>query len=131
MDHLSTLRSDSDVDDGFGQAVALNEDFLIIGAPFDDATGGLVYAFSLDTTSNENTSISEYQVISPLSLRRGSSFGASISLHEETLVVGAPRYSSNTDSLCGVVYVFDFDAFNKRFNFFIYALFLLFFLNRK
>lgn len=93
--------------DWFGSAVALSDDMLAVGAPFDDdpivglATGsvyiysraGAVWSLELKLTAGD--------------ARAGDQFGASVALISDTLVVGAPYVDTRAAIDAGAAYVFE------------------------
>jgi hypothetical protein len=91
---------DSTWGDGFGTALALEGDVLVVGAPWDNYPGlsyvGSVYVYE---RSPGGTWILQQKIFprDPEGLER---FGSSLSLSGDTLVVGAPSYYE------GAVYIF-------------------------
>ncbi len=118
--------------DAFGMSIALDGDTLAVGAPYEDSgkTGvgavgaddgamdaGAVYLFARD--SGGNWAPGAY--LKPSNTGPGDSFGASVALDGDTLVVGAPYEDSaetgaagdGTDDSApdaGAVYVFTRDS---------------------
>ena len=80
--------SDGAAGDGFGGSVSIYEDTIVVGAPYDDDKGsysGSAYIF-------EKNSNGEFKQIQKIESRYGDSndyFGASVSIYEDTIVVGA------------------------------------------
>ncbi|MCC7291626.1 MAG: hypothetical protein IT449_06160 [Phycisphaerales bacterium] len=72
---------------GYGQAVALTDESLLIGCPYGNED--FVEAFV-----SEGNHWSLVQQISPPSTWRGSSFGASLAIFGDTLLVGSSSYSA-------------------------------------
>ena len=99
----STISSPSeDVQDVFGQAIALNSTYAAIGAPGDDADGtnaGRVYIYgSLSDGGGFVQTISHPDPAADLSF-----FGTAVALTEDYLAVGADRSATQS---AGVVYIF-------------------------
>ena len=79
----------------FGSSVAIENDFVIVGAVSDQNGTGSVTIFDIATTESIITKFS------PEELTVGASFGSSLSIHQDTLAVGAPQ-----DGIGGSVYVY-------------------------
>ncbi len=89
--------------DRFGQAVAVDKDTAVVGAPKDDDKGkdaGAAYVFS-----RKGTSWSQAQLLLASDAAAGDQFGAALALRGQVAAVGAPRDDDKgTDS--GAAYVF-------------------------
>ena len=97
------IASDPEFEDGFGSAVALEQNQLLIGAPGADCCGA-VYLFSHDGSAwNEDVKLTASDAAS------GDEFGAAVGLQGGTLVVGTNR-DLPACSVCGSVYVFEHDG---------------------
>lgn len=81
--------NDSQPEAGFGAAIAVNGDHLLIGAPFRDQNGtrdaGAAYVFA-----RENGSWVQSALLMAADPGENGLFGASVALSEDYLVVGAP-----------------------------------------
>jgi hypothetical protein len=91
--------------DGFGSAVAISGDHLIVGVGMDDEGGtdsGRAYLFNLSSPAPEIPSA----VISNPSPAAGDGFGSSVSISGNLLVVGAPGDDGDAAD-GGRAYVFD------------------------
>jgi hypothetical protein len=93
-------QSDAMPGDGFGSAIGLAGDYLLVGAPYRNNQAGAVYAFSRSGQNWTQTAI-----LTPFAPLSGSRFGASISIGGAYALIGAPNYSSNGVSK-GTVYSF-------------------------
>jgi len=97
--------SNTDANDRFGNAIALSRDTLVVGALREDsratdidgdqdsnnsADAGAAYVFARDVTG----AWTQQAYVKASNTDRGDSFGASLSLSNDTLVVGAPREDS-------------------------------------
>ena len=117
-----------EVGDDFGATVAMHGDVIVVGAPFEDsaATGvggdmsdnsapdaGAVYVFSRD----QDDVWKQEAYLKPSNTDPEDFFGTSVSIHGNTIVVGAPGEDSNASgvggnpannamSLAGAAYVF-------------------------
>ena len=90
--------------DQFGSSVSLSGDWLAVGAPVGDGKvqdSGVVYLFRFD-----GETWAPKGKLEATDATRGGRFGFSVSLHGNTLAVGAPG-DSGRGSSAGAVYVFD------------------------
>ncbi|MFG0284236.1 MAG: GC-type dockerin domain-anchored protein [Phycisphaerales bacterium JB039] len=89
----------------FGHALALSEDWLIVGAP-EDATlahlGGAVFTYR----RGPGAELTLTQKLTPPDVEVGPEFGNAVSLDGATLAVGGPR-SDRTFEGQGAVYIFE------------------------
>lgn len=104
--------SDTDSNDQFGSALALDGDTLVVGAPESflctgcdttTETGGKVYVFvraAVDTWTQQ-------AVLQPANVERFHRFGSAIAIEGDMLVVGAPEGGINNS---GAVYVYTRDG---------------------
>jgi len=113
--------SNTDIDDRFGESIAVDGDTLVVGAPFEDsnATGGqadntadgagAVYVFV-----RNDTGWSQQAYLKASNAESGDQFGVSVAISGDTLVVGAAGESSgatlgeadNSAEDAGAAYVF-------------------------
>lgn len=88
--------------DRFGSAVALGENFALVGSPFDDdngASSGSVYLFDLTTGS-------QVSKLKPIDGTAGDQFGSSVAVSGNIALIGSyGRSGSGTGS--GSAYLFD------------------------
>jgi hypothetical protein len=92
-------------DSAFGSALALDGDTLVIGAQKDgssESAGGSAYVFT-----RQNGVWTERQRLEPAKPSAGATFGWSVALQGNTLVVGAPRATLSLTSPSGEAYVFE------------------------
>lgn len=88
----------ADADDArFGQAVALDGDTAVVGAPEIPQGTGRAYVFE-----RTNTGWNQAAEVTASTVSEGAEFGHSVSLMDETAVVGAPRARTT-----GRAYVFE------------------------
>ena len=98
--------SDAAVSDYFGTSVSVSGDTLVVGAPYDDNTGGnnggSAYVFTRSSsgvwTQQENLKASDASSY--------DYFGTSVSISGDTVIVGAPYDDDNGKSSSGSAYVF-------------------------
>ncbi len=100
------LSSDGAIDDQFGNAVDIEEDRIVVGAPFDDDNGsnsGSIYIYEWNDTSWVETKLNSSDGDAH------DRFGNSISLSQNRVVVGAVFDEDNgTDS--GSAYIYDWNG---------------------
>jgi len=88
----------------FGNAVAIRDDLLVVGADGADAAAGAAYVFRL---AGDDWVFEQKLLPDPAVSRRN--FGAAIAIGVDVIVVGADEdYENGTDS--GAAYVFRFDG---------------------
>ncbi len=92
---------------GFGKAIALSEDVLLVGKPYDDAMGraGSAFVFRFD-----GAQWLEEQKLFPSDGGTYEFFGESVAVCGDTLMVGKKNDSDATDTYFGSVYVFRNDG---------------------
>jgi uncharacterized repeat protein (TIGR01451 family) len=99
------VASDGAAGDNFGHAVAISGDLIVIGARYggspSGSNAGAVYVFA-----RTGTTWSELQKLLPADLPPVGSFGHSVSLSADTIVVGAPLDSTPGRTDAGSAYVF-------------------------
>ncbi len=88
----------------FGFSVAVSGDTLVVGAPYENATGqldaGNAYVFNSATGALVST------LVSP-DVQAGGAFGSSVAVGGGTVVVGAPNETSDGYPEAGNAYVFN------------------------
>ncbi|MEZ5977837.1 MAG: FG-GAP repeat protein [Planctomycetota bacterium] len=103
--HVVTLTaSDATASDGFGFAVDLDGDLLVVDSVLDDAVapdGGAVYVFERDA----NGIWGEVAQFAGSATTTGASFGIDLAIEGERIAIGAPGESPS-----GAAYVFERDA---------------------
>lgn len=89
-------------DEGFGEAVATDGDYVIVGAPRDNTLAGISgTAFLYSAQSGGNPSLT----ITQPSAAAGDAFGYSVAISGDLIVIGAPgEDTAGTDS--GTIYIF-------------------------
>ena len=93
--------SDAAAGDSFGNSVAIGNNKLVVGSPYDDDDGsssGSVYVYNLDGTGEVKITASD--------AAGGDNFGFSVAVGSNKIVVGS--IDSNNDS--GSVYIYNLDG---------------------
>ncbi len=100
MEQAKLTASDGGWSDSFGTSVAISGDTAVIGAYGVDDPGS-AYIFRFDGTNW----IEEIKLTASDG-DQGDTFGHSVSVFGETVIIGAPQDSSDTAIKCGSVYFF-------------------------
>ncbi len=101
---MKVTASDGDVDNLFGNAVALSGDTLVVGALFANAEAGAAYVFERDEGGPDNWG--EVKKLTASDSAPGETFGASVAINGDTIVVGA----DGDDLSNGAAYIFQRDT---------------------
>ncbi len=104
LDLAQLVADNPDSRDYFGSAVAISNDYIVIGVPSKDSNGsnsGSVYVFK----RNSDTNTTQIAQLTAANAGTGDNFGASVAIDGDYIVVGAPYEDSNGTS-SGSVYVF-------------------------
>lgn len=88
----------------FGRSVAVDDDWLFVGAPFANGSG-IVYVYRRD-----GGSLTLKQALTASDAARGDQFGLTLALNGDLLIVGAPNNVGTGGSLSGAVYVFNWNG---------------------
>lgn len=102
--------SDRASGDRFGEAVAVDGERVVVGAPdVGGSSAGKAYVFERNGTWSEDAILQSGEINDLLSPSR---FGASVDVSGDTIAVGAPNRDCTNIFLtsCGHVYVFDTDG---------------------
>lgn len=102
---------DANAGDGFGSAVAINQDGsqVVVGAPLDDAAGtnaGAAYLFNWGVATGAGKLMPTVDGTELASARAGDQFGYSVAFDQDMVVVGAPRDDHSGKQDAGSVYVY-------------------------
>ena len=95
-------------DDGFGLAVAMSGDLLVVGDPLNNEAATRAGTIWLFSRSADGT-FSEVAQLTASDARIGAEFGRAVAIDDEVIVVGASSDSLNGSS-SGAAYVFSTDA---------------------
>ncbi len=106
----SLSASDAAAEDQFGDAVAIDADTIVIGAPLVNSgtatDAGAVYVFVRDPSTGV---FSEQQKLSASDAAAEDNFGSAVDIDGHTIVVGAPQANLGITPDTGAVYVFTRD----------------------
>ena len=101
------VASDGNLDDRFGKAVSLSDNWLAVGANRDDDNGsnsGSVYVYKYEQTQI----LEEYKILA-FDGDHNDYFGKSLAIDDNWLVVGA-LYDDVNGEKSGSVYVYHYDG---------------------
>ncbi len=105
---VTRILNPSNHDSGFGSAVAMNGDLLVVGAPFNsDVFTGAGAAFVFGRNQGGTN---QWGLVKKLTAADGSTndqFGASVSISNTLVAVGSPSATVLSVTNCGAVYLFD------------------------
>jgi len=106
-EHAKLIANDGNQDDYFGLSVAIDGDTIVVGAPTTDfnsivKSSGSVYVFV-----NVMTMWTEQAILMASNNTAGSSFGSSVDVQGDTIVIGADEDDNNVKSdESGSCYIF-------------------------
>jgi len=108
---------DVDTDDNFGYSVAIDGDYIVVGAPYEDpksgdvtiSNAGSVYVFK----RNSDSDISQIANIKAKDAEEDDHFGNSVDISGAYIVVGAFNEDSNGDN-AGSIYTFKINSDDKN-----------------
>lgn len=102
--------------DQFGVAVAIESNWLVVGAPFEDSSATTVNGNQQDEGSPDSGAAYVFEYVSSAWVQRaylkaspatpGAQFGSSVTINGSRIVVGAPHDNSTTADDSGAAYVF-------------------------
>lgn len=99
---LKITASDAAVEDYFGWAVAIENDYAIVGSEYKYNTTGSAYVFDVNTGNELFTFMASNAGV-------GDRFGCSVGISETTAIIGA----SGTNIGAGSAYLFDLESGNE------------------
>jgi trimeric autotransporter adhesin len=102
--------ANAEVDDYFGESVAISGDTVVVGASYEDSGVGAAYVF----VRSESTWAQQGEGLTASNAGADDYFGDSVAISGDTLVVGA----WGKDSIVGAAYVFEKEIFYYIFPFF-------------
>ncbi|MGD9174639.1 MAG: hypothetical protein PVF29_10785 [Desulfobacterales bacterium] len=106
----SLTASDTAAEDQFGDAVAIDGDTIVVGAPLVNSgtatDTGAVYVFVRDPSTGVFT---EQQKLTASDAAAEDNFGSAVDIDGHTIVVGAPQVNLGITPNTGAVYVFTRD----------------------
>jgi uncharacterized repeat protein (TIGR01451 family) len=101
MQQQKLMASDGATGDGFGYCVGLSGDTVVAGAPLDDGNAGSAYVFV-----RSGTDWTQQRRLTASDRAPGDVFGVSVSVSEDTAVVGARLDDTTAAVNAGSAYVF-------------------------
>ena len=105
---LKITASDAGANELFGFGVGMSSTKVVVGAPFNDASGdetGAVYVYNTDGTGE--------QMIVASDGGAGDFFGATVAMSDTHIVVGAQR-TADAGSMSGSAYVYNLDGTGEQ-----------------
>ena len=96
--------------DRFGRAVDIDGDFIVIGADYYNLSSSAPGYGSAFIWHNDGTSWSEFQQINPPSGYNYDSFGNSVAIHGNNMIIGAVGASTDGDLNPGKVHFYEYDG---------------------
>lgn len=107
-EHILT-GSDGEANDQFGRSVAIDGEYIVVGAMFKDYNGieetGIAYIFKYDGTSW----VEQQKLVA----EQGASydwFGGAADMNGDVLAIGANTVNIQSSANAGAVYIFNFDG---------------------
>ena len=107
---LTVFQSDN-MDDDFGRAVAVIDNYVFVGVPgFDAPTGGSNHGAVVVLEKDESCIYSVADTLMASDAGGGDSFGRALSVFEDRLLIGATGYDTPETSNVGGAYTFVYDG---------------------
>lgn len=101
--------SDEDINDNFGSAVAMNDEYMLIGSYNAQGVSlsdvGKVYVWK-----KSYSTFSEYQILAPNLQVTSMNFGSAVAIEDNFLMVGAPNRFFNSKEKAGSVYYYKYNG---------------------
>ncbi len=97
--------SDPENEDFFGTSVAIDGDYIVVGASYEDSgalDAGSAYVFK----RNSDISITQIAKLQASTPTTQSFFGASVSISGDYIAIGAPKEDDGATTDAGAVYIF-------------------------
>ena len=104
---IKITASDAQANDRFGEALAIGNNKIVVGVPYEDDPdwqSGAVYVYDMDGTNELKISSSD--------IENDDRFGTSVAVGNNKIVVGAP-HERGSAFYGGSVYVYDLDGTNE------------------
>ncbi|RPG81691.1 MAG: T9SS C-terminal target domain-containing protein [Crocinitomicaceae bacterium TMED114] len=107
---LTVFQTDN-IDDDFGRAVAVKDNYVFVGVPgFDAPTGGSNHGAVVVLEKDESCIYSIADTLMASDAGDGASFGRALSVYGDRLLIGATGYDTPTTSNVGAAYTFTYDG---------------------
>jgi len=100
--------SDAEAGSSFGSSVAINGEYIVIGAYHEDTHGnqaGCAYLFK----RNSNDTLTQIDQFTSRDIEAGDEFGTSVSIHGNYIVIGAPKEDAAGINDAGSAYLFKYN----------------------
>ncbi|HNT25348.1 MAG TPA: Ig-like domain-containing protein [Anaerolineales bacterium] len=109
------IASDGDMDDRFGESVAIQGDTIVVGAPLEDGGDGSPLtdsgsAYVLGRNQGDPDAWGQVTILRASNAQAGDYFGQSVAINTDTIVVGAPGQDTDLENPMldtGAAYVFN------------------------
>ena len=111
--HAILAAKDGQAFDDFGASVAVDEQFAIVGANYDDDTGynsGSAYIFRYE---DSNDSWNQFAKLTASDCIYNDRFGTSVAIHNNVTIIGAPLHNLNGITEAGSAYIFKYNQTNE------------------
>lgn len=95
--------SDGLQNDYFGFSVDINNDYIVIGAPGVNSSTGAVYVYQISDNGDRATPLA---ILRAINGQADDSFGTSVAIDENQILVGAPGFVKNNTLKVGSAYLF-------------------------
>ena len=106
---LKMQASDETINDNFGSAVTMNEDYILIGSYNANGVSlsnvGKVYVWK-----KSYSTFSQYQILAPNLQASSMNFGSVVAIEDNFLMVGAPNRFFNSKENAGSVYYYKYNG---------------------
>lgn len=103
------LASDGAAGDEFGYAVAIDGDYVVVGAPYADiesyTSAGSAYVYK-----RSGSTWTQCAKLAPGDLNSSENFGISVDIHDDYVIVGAPEAWCAPQGITGAAYIFRRDG---------------------
>lgn len=97
--------------DRFGTSVAIDGDFVVVGAEGESTNTGAAYIFHRDEDGTD--AWGQVLKLTASDAATGDSFGSSVAIDGDSIVVGARAEDRTGCTNCGAAYVFEHDGPNR------------------
>jgi len=106
LEETKLVASDPQANAQFGRVVAMDGDLLAVSAPQRNNLRGAVYLFRVSAGPGGTPTWTQEAILTSSDIFAGDTFGASVAVAGDTVVVGAPGADIGTSVNRGAAYVF-------------------------